>query len=220
MDLALHVIGVIIIIVGLILFTFDQVKGSRAKSDDAGVSAWSVKISGPPALVLVVVGIAVLVLPLWLSSGNTVTPVTTVPTTASTGTTTTSTTTTTVAPPFTLETVFPNVVIDPNIIIGGSEIFRIPGTPLDWFSDWDFQCDGDAIYLITADNFWDGFLVITEVYTFDGQFVDSYSFEVYEPTICVWDFWYDVGLVHTLNVYAFSEGGGDNGVSLFIEWFS
>jgi hypothetical protein len=59
-----QIVGVVIILVGLGLFSFDQLKGSRAKSDDAGVKAWQINVTGPPALILVVVGIALFVFPL------------------------------------------------------------------------------------------------------------------------------------------------------------
>lgn len=57
----IHILGSLLVAVGLVLFVFTQIKG-RA-DEDATVAVWKINMSGPPALVLVLVGTLIFVFP-------------------------------------------------------------------------------------------------------------------------------------------------------------
>ena len=88
----IQIIGGVIIGVGLVLFIISQWSGGRHSTSDAGLKAWSINITGPPGLILIVLGVAVMIYPIspwWSVDEPTVPPVTTTQTTATTSTTTT-----------------------------------------------------------------------------------------------------------------------------------
>lgn len=90
---AVHIVGAVVATIGLILFAADQwTAGQRGKDGSAGLKAWKVELGGPPALILIVIGLAVFLFPYW--TGRDQTPATTITTT-----TTSTTTTTTILPP-------------------------------------------------------------------------------------------------------------------------
>lgn len=68
MDLLVHAVGLVLLVSGLALFTADQL-GGRGRGE-AGAAVWRFQISGPPALLLIALGVAVFLFPLgpWWSS--------------------------------------------------------------------------------------------------------------------------------------------------------
>jgi hypothetical protein len=59
--LVVHIVGLLILAVGLVLFTADQLAG-RGRGE-AGGKVWNISVSGPPALVLSVIGVIVFLIP-------------------------------------------------------------------------------------------------------------------------------------------------------------
>lgn len=59
----LHVLGGLIVVVGLALFVLNQVKPHQDHEDESTVNVWKINLSGPPALVLILVGVLVFVFP-------------------------------------------------------------------------------------------------------------------------------------------------------------
>lgn len=60
-DWLIRVVGLVLLGIGLYLFVIEQLRGR--KGAEADVSAWAIKISGPPGLVLTGVGVIVFLAP-------------------------------------------------------------------------------------------------------------------------------------------------------------
>lgn len=58
----LHILGGLVVLVGLALFVIDQIDGKEG-GPGSSIAAWKINLSGPPALVLVLIGILVFVFP-------------------------------------------------------------------------------------------------------------------------------------------------------------
>jgi hypothetical protein len=219
-----HALGAVIVAAGLFLFAWDQIKGSKAASDESGVSAkglgaTEINLSGPPALILVVVGVLVFMFPLtpWGSGSSghspsvppTGTEAPTTPTTQSTGVPPAVTN----APPLTSFEIPPATF--PPLSIPDFQ-FELPAPLLGWFTYTDI-C-GEVVEWDSG-NFAETFYVVTiTVQTYDGIYVDGWQYESVFNNICVADFWYGPDLVHLIEVIPVNDWGW--GEPLVIEWFS
>ena len=159
-----HVVGGLIVLVGLGLFVLDQ-RAPAAHEDAASLKAWKIELGGPASLVLIVVGLAVFLFPYspWYPT--------------SPPTTTTSTTTTT--------TTLPEVsIIEPEII----EVVDIPGTPEGWYwEDWNVDCQDAAVHWIAADDYTEFWYIPVSALDPDGIIVNDFFLESDVPYLCRWE---------------------------------
>jgi len=217
-----HLLGGVLVVVGLFLFTYDQIKGRAITSDLAGAKAWSVNLSGPPALILVVFGALLFLFPFspWWPDAVTVPPTTTtVPTTV------TSLTTTTTVPPTTTTTRFTLDPIDPDDDLPIFEPF--PPTPHGASIFYDGECDEDVI-----EWFQDGTTTIgwqLDIVVHDQ--IDNYLYEFVLDTatdglefgnrsvVCFWDFIDEqIGYTYYFAIWAYSNTQFSRD-PLFVEYY-
>jgi len=201
----LHILGALIVLVGLALFVFTQVKG---KSDEEStVAVWKINLSGPPALVLILVGVLIFVFPFttFFEDPNDPNP----PEANTTTTADTSlnnpdlTTTTTLVP-----------------VVG------LPLTPSSFEVAFDETCGEDTL-------FWDqpeienvaGWWISFEAHTIDTDEVFStFEFDTAVDTLtfgnssalCEFDFTNDQALTYWIWIYAYNDAGFSE--PLFIEY--
>lgn len=57
-----HILGAVLVLVGILVFVFDQITGREDR--DSRVEAWKINLTGPPAIVLIVIGVVVFLYPL------------------------------------------------------------------------------------------------------------------------------------------------------------
>ncbi len=166
--LAVHIVGAIVAAIGLILFAADQwTAGQKGKEGTAGLTAWKIELGGPPALILIVIGLAVFLYPYWAGRDQ--------PATTTTTTTTLSTTTTTASNP--------TVVVDPTF----HTFMFPPPAPTWWEIGWDDSfCGSETIYWEdTGAEYW----IVPVAAIIDGD-IRALEFEVESglPFLCDWEF--------------------------------
>lgn len=194
--LLIHVVGIVVILVGLGLFVYDQVKARQGQPSQ--LSAWKINLSGPPALVLIVLGILVFVFPYTSFFGPPSAPVDTLPeiptettvteTTLDNGTTLPEESTTTT------EVVFPDPPYDFQIYFDGEEC---GGDVIEWFQ-------GEAVV---------GWYIIADVYSAaTDDYVDSVEIDTndgarfYEgrSALCHWEFYYADDVYYYIYIYSYN----------------
>ena len=205
--LVIQIFGAILVAAGLGLFAYDQIKGSRAKGDYAGLQAFKIQVGGPPALILIVIGVLVFMFPFtpWVPEDD--------PPPISTTTTGTLPTTTTVAATtttrFTLETLDPSVftllTLDPSVF---TLVPAVPLAPASWFSYFDSSCggDGNVVEWETSAGA-DFYEVDVYVEDYNFNFVSNWSFDWEFTNLCVISFDMGPGLIHTVTVWPVNDAG-------------
>lgn len=214
-----HLLGGVLVVVGLFLFTYDQIKGRAISSDLAGAKAWSVNLSGPPALILVVFGALLFLFPFspwWPDNlGSVITTTTTVPTT----TTTVSSITTTVPPTTTTQDLFTTTTDEttspPFDNIDEPSIIEVwPPSPYGASIFYDDDCQGDVIEWIQDGSSTIGWQIDVDV---DDQFgshlydftLDTIADDLFfgnRSVICFWDFIdNEVGYEYYLEIWAYND---------------
>jgi hypothetical protein len=158
-----HVLGGLVVTVGLVLFALDQ---RRPVSDErADMKAWSISVGGPASLILIVVGLFTFMFPFspWAPDDP--------------------------APP-TTTTVSSLVEIDPLIgPIDPIDLTPYPRAPSDWFwVDYEEWCDSPAITWVPADDLADWWLIIVEPFDFQDFSMGVWEIESSVPVICTWEF--------------------------------
>ncbi len=222
-----HLLGGVLVVVGLFLFTYDQIKGRAITSDLAGAKAWSVNLSGPPALILVVFGALLFLFPFspwWPDRIATPPTTTTIPTTTTSSTTTTVPPTTTTVPP-TTTTRFTLDPLDPDDDLPIFEFF--PPTPYGASIFYDSECDEDVIEWFQDGSTTIGWQLDIEVY---DQF-DNYLYEFTLDTasdglefgnrsvVCFWDFIdEEIGFTYNFSIWAYNNSQFSQ-EPLFVEYY-
>lgn len=171
--LAVHIVGAIVAAIGLVLFAAEQwTAGERGKDGSAGLKAWKVELGGPPALILIVIGLMVFLFPFWSGRDQPVPTTSTTTTTLSTTTTTPSTTT------------FPTILVDPTSL----SFLPEPAEPTWWAIEFDpVFCESEAIYW--EEDSWTDYWIV-DVAALIGEDVREIEFQIdtFEPFICDWEF--------------------------------
>lgn len=203
--LLIHAVGILVLLVGLILFARSQIKGTADKTSSQA-SVWKINISGPPALILVMLGLAVFVFPFTPFFGPPDDPIETIPSTVPevpTSTTEAPIVTSGTAPDETTTTeyVFPAAPYD-YIVEDDQEICG--GNSIEWFTDdivngWYIVVE---VYNATSDTYLDSFEL-------DSNATDRWYLGL--PKLCEWEFFYDFpvsyedGTYYILYVYSYDE---------------
>lgn len=193
--LLLHIVGAFVLISGVVLFARSQIKGSADKNLGQA-QVWKLNISGPPALILVLLGLLVFMFPFTPWFGPPGTPVEVIPTTVPETPTTFGITTTTQVGASTTETTE----------------YVLPPAPYDYEIQDDQEiCGGNAIEWFT-DGQVNGWYIVVEVY---NATTDTYldSFEIDSnaddrwylglPKLCEWEFFYDFPVSYEEGTYYF-----------------
>ena len=215
--LVIQIFGAILVAAGLALFAYDQIKGSRAKGDYAGLQAFKLQVGGPPALILIVIGVIVFMFPFtpWIPEDDppqisTTTTGTTLPPTTTTtvlGTTTTTFTLETLGPIFTLLT------IDPPVF---TVVPVLPLAPDSW--DWYFDANcGDVIFWDASAGA-DSYYIEVFVDDYNGNYISDFTYDWFDTEMCTNNFVLGPGYVHALFITPVNNNG--MGDSLFLEWFT
>ena len=206
--LTVQIVGGVLLLVGIVLFVASQWSGGRLSTDDAGIKAWSINVSGPPGLILIIVGLAVFMYPLspwWNGSLPTESP-----------TTTTATTTTQATPT--------NPFIPTGTDAYWDELDTAPMAPYDVrFADPAFEpaCsdtptivwppgaewDYDGWYL-EIDVYDEGYTDIVTTYTWDSQYDEwVFGYDEYGRGVPMWCFPTDFNpaLFYEVYIYAYNS---------------
>lgn len=214
--MVIHVLGAILVAAGLGLFAFDQIKGSKSKGDYAGVEAWKIQVGGPPALILIVIGVLVFMFPFTPWSPDDDQPAVVTTTTGTTlppDTTVVDTTTTT---RFTLETLVTLLPFDPPVF---TLVPDVPLAPASWFSYFDSDCEGDGNVVewepSAGAEYYD---VDVYVEDYNFNFVSNWSFDWEFTNLCVVSFDLGPGYIHTVTVWPVNDAGW--GDPLTLQWFT
>ncbi|MDX1408447.1 MAG: hypothetical protein R3330_09950 [Saprospiraceae bacterium] len=224
----IQVLGAVLVVAGLILFVYDQVKD---KEGDSTVSVWKLNVSGPPPLVLVVFGTLVFLFPFtpWWSDIEEPPPPSTIPIAASTTEPVAVTTTV----PVTMATFGDTTTTFTTTTLADV----VPLTPSGYDIYFDEDCGADVVEWYQDDPVnTAGWVAIVEKY----DPVDDFLIETYEidtlsdltffgnwPLLCYWDFidhsWNKVsfggdGYYYYIWVYAYNHVGYSDD-ALWIEYY-
>lgn len=187
MPLLVHIVGIVIILFGLSLFAYEQIK----KRDDrnAGFSAWKVNLQGPPTLILVGAGILTFLAPFFIGTPE---PVTGAPE---------NTTSTTVF----VDTTGSETTAPQDFPLSPYGYDVLPA---------DDACGAEILTWYTDDETVENWLIIVDVYDLEGEYVDSIELDTATesttyvgPFLCYWDFFWSADVTYQLFVYSYNEVG-------------
>lgn len=194
--LTLHLLGGLIIAVGVILFAWTLVKG-KSNDDESHVEVWKINLSGPPALVLVLIGVLMIVFPYtaWYTPDDPNPPPETVPTTVAANTT----------------------LLNPATTLGATLPALIPLAPTEAFVEFDDQCAEDALIWVQPDveNVTGWWLSFESYDVNTGEVWSTLEIDTgSDPlvfgnvsAICETDFVEDVALNWSIWIYAYNDAG-------------
>lgn len=178
-----HTVGIFVLIAGIILFARSQIRGS-ADPSTSQAQAWKINISGPPSLILVVIGLGVFLFPFTPWFGPPAESVVEVPVTTPIETTTAPSSETTEAAP-------------------------LPVAPTDYEVFFDNSCEGDVIHWFT-DPTPLGWYIQVDVFGPDDQYLSTFEFDSAETFfggefLCQWEFFWAEDSYYFLYVYSYDD---------------